>query len=150
MLDKIPVLINTLNKYNVDYIIIGGYAIILHGYLRATEDIDIILKMTELNVQNFQKALSEVYDDNDIKEINFSELSNYSVIRYGTPDNYYIDVISKIGESFNYDNITKIDKSIDGIDFPTASVESLYEMKKNTFREKDKLDIIFLKEKLQK
>ncbi|MBZ0181312.1 MAG: hypothetical protein K8F60_02555 [Melioribacteraceae bacterium] len=150
MLDKNPKIISLLNRNKVEYVIIGGYAIIIHGFLRATEDIDIVLKMTNENVSKFQKALLTIYNDNDINEINFSELSNYSVIRYGTPDNYYIDVISKIGESFNYDNISKENKIIDGIEFITATAESLYEMKKNTYREKDKLDILFLKEKLGK
>jgi hypothetical protein len=150
MLDKIPKIISFLNKHKVEYVIIGGYAIIIHGFLRATEDIDLVLKMTHENVSKFQKALLTIYNDNDINEINFSELSNYSVIRYGTPDNYYIDVISKIGELFNYDNISKEIKIIDGIEFITATAESLYEMKKNTYREKDKLDILFLKEKLGK
>lgn len=30
-----------LNKHNVEYIIVGGYAVILHGYSRTTGDIDI-------------------------------------------------------------------------------------------------------------
>ena len=61
-----------------------------------------------------------------------------------------LDKISKIGESFNYDNISKENKIIDGIEFITATAESLYQMKKDTYREKDKLDILFLKQKLRK
>ena len=61
-----------------------------------------------------------------------------------------LDKISKIGESFNYDNISKENKIIDGIEFIAATAESLYQMKKDTYREKDKLDILFLKQKLRK
>jgi len=149
MLDKVPEIIKSLDRNNVKYVIIGGYAIILHGYLRATEDLDLVVEMTQENINNFQKALKEVYNDKDIDEINYFELSNYSVIRYGTPDNFYIDVISRIGESFDFNNITKQDKVIDEIVFKYATAESLLEMKQNTHREIDKLDILFLKEKIK-
>lgn len=149
MLEKVPKIIESLNRNEVQYVIIGGYAVILHGYLRATEDLDLVLLMTEENINKFQKALKEMYDDKDIDEINYNELSEYSVIRYGTPDNFYIDIISRIGERFDYNNISIKEQVIDDITFKLATAESLYEMKKNTFREKDKIDIRFLKEKLK-
>lgn len=149
MLDKALKIIGSFNKHKVDYIVIGGYAIILHGYLRATEDIDVLIKMTPENISAFQKALIEIYDDSEIKEISFDELQKYSVIRYGTPDNFYIDVISRIGETFFYHNVEAICKIIGKVEIKFASVNSLYEMKKNTYREKDKIDILFLKEKLK-
>ncbi|MBZ0183202.1 MAG: hypothetical protein K8F60_12170, partial [Melioribacteraceae bacterium] len=62
MLDKIPKIISLLNKHKVEYVIIGGYAIIIHGFLRATEVIDIVLKMTNENVSKFQKALLTIYN----------------------------------------------------------------------------------------
>lgn len=149
MLDKALKIIGSFNKHKVDYIVIGGYAIILHGYLRATEDIDVLIKMTPENISAFQKALTEIYDDSEIKEISFDELQKYSVIRYGTPDNFYIDVISRIGEAFSYHNVEAISKIIGEVEIKFASVNSLYEMKKNTYREKDKIDLLFLKEKLK-
>lgn len=149
MLDKALKIIDSLNKCNVAYIIIGGYAIILHGFLRATEDIDLILKIEPRNISNLRDALTAIYNDNEIKEITFEELKNYPVIRYGTPDNFYIDIISGIGEAFSFDNIETITKVIDNVEIKFASVKSLYEMKKITYREKDKLDILFLKQKLE-
>lgn len=149
MLEKVPEIIKSLNRNNVKYVIVGGYAIILHGFLRATEDLDLVVEMTQENIKNFQKALKKVYNDKDIDEINYNELLNFSVIRYGTPDNFYIDVISRIGESFNFNNIAVQEQVIDDITFKLATAGSLFEMKKNTLREIDKLDILFLKEKLK-
>lgn len=150
MLDKVNKIIEALNKNDVQYVVIGGYAIILHGFLRATEDVDIVIKMSDENVLKLQTALQSVYDDPDIDSINFEELTSYPVIRYGTPDDFYIDIISNLGESFNFDKIEKISKVIDGITICFASAASLFEMKKNTYREKDKLDILFLESKLKK
>lgn len=33
--------IDALNKQNVEYLLVGGYAVILHGYRRSTGDIDV-------------------------------------------------------------------------------------------------------------
>ena len=117
---------SALCKYKVKFVLIGGYAIILHGYLRATEDIDIVLKMTEENVSNFQNALTSVYEDKGIKEISFQELQKFPVIRYGTPDNFYLDIISKIGELFSFDNIEIIMKKVNNTKIKFASAKSLY------------------------
>ncbi len=147
MLDQVLKIINSLNQHNVNYVIIGGYAIILHGYLRATEDLDIMIEFTEKNVKNLQTALKSIYNDDDIDDINLSELGSYPVIRYGTPDNFYIDIISGLGTKFSYSDIEIVRKNIDSISIPFASISSLYEMKKDTYREKDKLDMLFLRER---
>jgi hypothetical protein len=44
-----------LNKYNVDYMLVGGYAVIIRGYSRSTGDMDIWVSKTE---DNFRKLLS--------------------------------------------------------------------------------------------
>ncbi len=48
-----------LNNNNVRYIMIGGFAINLHGYNRATSDIDLWIDDTLENRKNFRKALQE-------------------------------------------------------------------------------------------
>ena len=148
MLEKALKVIDALNNHEVDYTIIGGYAVVLHGYLRATEDIDVLVRMTKKNISNLQEALLSVYNDEDIYEINFDELQNYSVIRYGTNDDFYLDIISRIGELFDFHNIESQTKIVNNVKINFATASSLLKMKQNTYREKDKLDILFLKEKI--
>ena len=50
----------TMNQYNVQYIMVGGLATRFHGYNRTTDDIDIWIKDTIINRQNFRKAFSEL------------------------------------------------------------------------------------------
>lgn len=147
MLDKVLNIIESFNKHEVDYVIIGGYAVIMHGFLRATEDIDVMLLMTKENITRFQSALYDVYSENEIEELSFEELGKYPVIRYGTPDNFYIDIISGLGTAFSFENIDIDRKVVDNVEVKFASVKSLIEMKKNTYREKDKIDLLFLTEK---
>jgi hypothetical protein len=41
--------ITLLNKFEVEYLVIGGYAVAVHGYVRATGDIDIWINPTQIN-----------------------------------------------------------------------------------------------------
>ena len=47
-----------LNRAKARYLVIGGIACILHGYARATDDIDILIERTEKNADRILKALA--------------------------------------------------------------------------------------------
>ena len=47
-----------LNRAKARYLVIGGIACILHGYARATDDIDILVERTEENADRILKALA--------------------------------------------------------------------------------------------
>ncbi len=48
--------INALNKYEVRYILVGGYAVVLRGYSRSTGDMDIWIEPTKENYIKMQNA----------------------------------------------------------------------------------------------
>ncbi len=48
--------IEALNKAAVEYIVVGGYAVILHGYVRSTADMDIWINKTSVNYQKLKDA----------------------------------------------------------------------------------------------
>lgn len=50
--------IEALNKENVDYIVVGGMAVILHGYVRGTGDMDIWVRKTPANYKKLVKAFN--------------------------------------------------------------------------------------------
>ena len=60
---------------------------------------------TPENIGKLKMALRSLYDDPAIDEITFEELNQYPVIRYGTPDDFYIDMMIRLGEAFNYDDL---------------------------------------------
>lgn len=53
-------LIDALERHRVKYAIVGGYALALHGVVRGTVDIDLVLKISRKNYQNAEKALMEL------------------------------------------------------------------------------------------
>lgn len=143
--DFIKVL-GAFEKENLDYVLIGGVAIVFHGFERLTRDMDIFIKMSPKNIDNLKKALRSIFNDSSIEEITFSELEKYPVIRYGTPNNFYIDIIGKLGEAASYEDIACETIDFKGIKIKVATPEALYKLKKHTHRDKDKADILFLKE----
>jgi len=136
----------SLLNEGVDFIIIGGIAVILHGMPRVSEDLDIIVKLNSDNIQRIRKSLTSLFNDEDIKEITLDEIENYSVLRYISPDNDILDVIGNLGEMYNFDNVEYNYIEINGHSFKVASPKALIQMKTNTYREKDKLDLLFLKQ----
>ncbi|WP_323221289.1 nucleotidyltransferase domain-containing protein, partial [Spirulina sp. 06S082] len=51
--------IELLNKHDVKYLVIGGYAVAVHGHPRYTKDIDIWIKMSTENAEKIVKVLTE-------------------------------------------------------------------------------------------
>jgi hypothetical protein len=48
-----------LEKHEVDYLLVGGYAVILHGYVRSTGDLDLWIDKTSKNYENLKKVYSD-------------------------------------------------------------------------------------------
>jgi hypothetical protein len=92
--------IQLLNKHNVEYLIIGGYAVAVHGYVRATGDIDIWIK---ISVENAEKIVQV------LKDFGFSSLKltpedfqkENIIIQFGVPP-YRIDILTS-PEGLNFD-----------------------------------------------
>lgn len=139
------------NSEGVSYVLIGGWAVIIHGFPRLTNDIDFLIDDTEENVGKIKNALGKIFNDKSIDEIRLTDVTDYSVIRYISPDGVTIDLMAKIGEVADYKNVTGhiVTFEILGNDIPVLDVETLIELK-DTIRDKDKMDLVFLKEKLKK
>ena len=52
-------LLRLLEEYQVEYLIVGGYAVAFHGYPRFTKDIDIYYSISKKNIAKLRKALSK-------------------------------------------------------------------------------------------
>lgn len=138
--------LGAFEEHEVDYVLIGGVAVVLHGLERLTRDIDIFVKTAPDNIDKLRKALLDVFEDASIEEITLAELNDYPVIRYGTPGGFYIDIMSRLGEVATYDNLEFEIIEYQDIKIRVATPETLYRLKKDTMRDKDKFDVGFLRE----
>jgi len=142
--------LKAMEDEGVDYILIGGFAVILHGLPRFTMDMDFFIQMVEQNVQKLRKALYSTFGDSDIEEITFDELAKYPVIRYGTPKGFHIDIMAQLGEAATYEDLEYEIMEIQGQKIRVATAEALLKLKEETIRPEDKGDALFLKELLQR
>lgn len=141
--------LKALHEHEVEYILVGGMAVILHDVPRVTEDLDIFVKREPENIEKLKKTLRSVFNDDSIEEMDFQDLEDYPVVRYGTPKDYYIDIMDRIGEVFKYDDLEYEIIESHNIPIRVATIASLIKLKKGTIRDLDKADVILLMEKLR-
>jgi len=114
----------------------------LHGLVRALEDIDLFIRPTGDNVMRLRQCLHSLWDDPAIDEISSEDLlGEYPAIRYGPPDDSLsIDILTRLGEAFHYDDLQSELIEIKGLPVRVATVDTLIRMKKDTVRLQDRAD----------
>ena len=82
-----------------------------------------------------------------MEEIRAEDLSGaYAAIEYIPPHGAYsLDILSRLGEAFQYDTIESEELVLDGIRVRVATPAMLYRMKKDTVRPQDKVDALNLR-----
>lgn len=145
--DKHINLLKALLKHNVDFIIIGGYSVIFHGYKRTTGDVDIWIKPDNANKEKVLLALKEIkVDSHSIAEIGKLDFTGYVVFCiWEKPER--ADFITRINlVKYEDADKNKIIGDMDGVKIPFLHLNDLVLSKMNTGRGKDQADI----EELQK
>lgn len=127
-----------------NYIVVGGMAIVQQGFLRATEDIDLLLESSRQNQVRVRKAL-EILPYKAVREMTEDDLDAYSVVRVA--DEIVVDLmLSACGIGYN-DAVDQIEcVEIQGVPIPFASAKLLLRTKQ-TYRDNIP-DRIFLERKL--
>jgi hypothetical protein len=134
-----------LNERGARYIVVGGMAIIQQGFVRATEDIDLLIEKSQGNQERVRAAL-ETLPDKAVREMTPTDLENYLVVR--VLDEIVVDLmLQACGISYDEAEAEIERVVIDGVEIPFASAQLLWKMKQ-TVREKDELDRQFLRMKL--
>lgn len=136
-----------LIKNKVEFILIGGYAVIYYGYQRTTADMDIWLKPTNENRDKFIGALLEhgisESGTNAVSLMNFTEVQ---VMHIGEEPNK-IDFLTKVqGLSFDDAYSKKVDLPLKDKFVPVLQYQHLIITKMLAGRPQDQADI----DKLQK
>ena len=137
-----------LNKGNVEYILIGGYSVILHGYPRTTGDLDIWVRRTDDNYNNLLRTFGffglPVFD---MTLANFLNVEEFDVFRFGRLP-MAIDIITSIkGLTFEQAYPRVIKKEYQGVAINYISYEDLITAKLASGRPRDINDIQNLEER---
>lgn len=134
--------IRSLNESQVKYVLVGGYAVILHGYNRSTGDLDIWVERSEENYLRLLKAF-QIFGMHifDMTKLNFLENTELDVFTFGRPP-VSIDIMLQVkGLDFGeaYANAEK--KAIEGLEIKLISLPQLMKAKIASGRNKDLDDI---------
>lgn len=133
--------IRALERAGVEYILVGGVAVNLHGIARATEDVDFFVRSGSENVERLKTALKSLWDDPEIDQIRAEDFGVYPTLRYGPPnESFVIDVLTRLGTAFRYEDLESEVVTIEGTPVRVATPETLVKMKRGTLRPIDKAD----------
>jgi len=136
--------IELLNKNNVRYLVVDGYALAFHGFPRYTKDIDFWVWVNQENARNLVKTLEEFgFSSLDLKEDDF--LSPGYVVQLGQPPGR-IDLLTSVtGLDFEECYETRVNIEIQGSKIDFIDLESFKKNKKAVGRHQDLADLENLK-----
>ena len=133
-------MLKCLNKAGVDYILVGGWAVNMYGYIRATVDLDIWILADPENAKKVYRAVAEF--GAPVSEMKPEEFAEYGMIFQIGVAPCRVDIISKISGVSYADAVTRaVPKTIDGVNVRIISLEDLIANKKASGRAKDLADV---------
>ena len=133
----------SLSKNDVEYIMVGGFAAILHGTSRTTQDVDIWIKDTGENRKKFRTAIANIglgdYAELETTEFIPGWTSIYLYQGFELDIMTYLKAFpqSTFKECYNKAYVA----NIEGVNIPFLHINQLIQEKKANGRPKDLLDI---------
>lgn len=140
--------IKSLNQYQVQYALVGGYAVALHGAVRGTVDIDFVIALNQRAYRQTEKALNSIGLKSKLpvsadEVFNFREEyiqnRNLTAWSFNNPENplEIVDII--ITEDVK--RIKSVIKTFKGTKIKIAAIDDLINMKKKSGRKQDIEDV---------
>ena len=140
-LDDLLTICRGLNAVGARYLVVGGMAVVRLGFVRATEDIDLLIDASEENVERVKSGLM-VLPDGAARQVLAGDLLAYVVVRVA--DEVVVDLMaSACGLDYQAAASDVELVNLQGVTIPFASARLLLAMKQ-TVRAKDVLDREFL------
>lgn len=137
--DPLLRLLQRLHAEGVRYILVGGHAVRLNGFLRNTEDIDLLLPRSAENGRQAMRALDFLASARELDPAWFEPPANEPEnIRIA--DDLLIDILfAANGQTYESLQPHVVRTEIDGVPVVTLNIEGLLKTK-TTFRDKDRID----------
>lgn len=132
--------IQSLNDNQVRYLVVGGYAVALHGCPRYTKDLDIWIELAPVNASRILRALAQFgFGSLGLEERDFLEAD--TIIQLGYPP-HRIDLLTTLsGVDFDQCFSARVVVEMDDIPINFIDLENLIKNKRATGRAQDIADI---------
>jgi hypothetical protein len=142
--DHAKSILAALEREDVQYVLVGSMGMAVHGLVRATRGMDLFVAPDSENVSRLKRALHSVFSDPALEEISAGD---FPAIQYVPPEgDYSLDILSRLGEAFRFDDLQWEQIVIEGIHVRVATPKMLYLMKRDTVRPQDRVDAMALRE----
>ena len=148
--DELLDLLRALDEAAVEYVLIGATAMGFHGVVRATEDVDMLVRAAPENIERLRVALRAAFaNDPTVEEIRAEDLlGDYPAVRYYPPSgDLYLDVMTRLGEMASFESVEAEIKEIEGVRVRVATPGALHRLKRGTVRAIDRQDAAALRER---
>jgi predicted nucleotidyltransferase len=135
-------LLRSLNDHSVEYVVIGATAFPVHGYARATLDVDIFIRATLQNVQRIRRALTSF--GYDLAEVTDDELLTKKILIR----QYLVETdIHPFARGVTFDEVwsKRVHDRVGQTTTAFASLDDLIRMKEAAGRPKDIEDLRVLR-----
>ena len=156
---SMELIIRTLNQAQVRYLVVGGIAVIAHGYVRATKDIDLLIQLDRDNLLAGLRALEEIgyrpaipvtleeFANPQVRAAWISEkqmkvLNFFCDAHLDTPVDVFVDDPLGFDDAYRRGSYFPLS---DNLDVPVCSYEDLIRLKLLAGRPSDLVDLNELK-----
>ena len=124
-----------LDEEQVEYALIGGYALALQGIVRLTEDVDILVEPTLENARRWVRALSKL-PDGAARELEGDDTLHQEPYAIRINDEFTVDVMNS-ASGFSWKDMLPYRRRLEGVN--VVSLEGLLRLKEHG-RLKDRAD----------
>ena len=145
-MDVFVKLLASLSRAGVDFILVGGFAVMYAGFVRTTEDVDILIEAGEANVRRMIDALV-AFGSSGAAELEVADFPVEEGSVRVVEDLYYLDIFTQMSGRTYADLLPQTNLiSMDGEPVHSLSAEALIELKKDSLRPKDQFDVQALRD----
>ena len=157
MVGEIEGLLDALNRAGVRYLVVGGVAVVLHGYLRTTADLDLVLELKPDNVRRAMRALGELqyrprapvpaeaFAEPEVRERWIRE-KGLAVFSLWSPARPTLEVDVFVSEPFDFDAVyaRAVRVPLERSEVTVIALQDLIALKRQVGRPRDQEDIAAL------
>ena len=157
MVGEIEGVLAALNRAGVRYLVVGGVAVVLHGYLRTTADLDLVIQLERNNVLKAMSALreleyrprapvpAEAFAEQELRERWIRE-KGLAVFSLWSPAHPTLEVDLFVSEPFDFDAVyaRAFRVPLEKGEVTVVALEDLIAPKRQVGRPRDQEDIAAL------
>ena len=138
--DPVLGLLQRFQQEGVEYVLVGGQAVRLNGFLRATEDVDVLIKATRENGEKIKRAMSFLAAAKDLDSEWFVNKPGNEIENIRVADELLVDLLfAANGQTYESVQPYVRGLTVDDVLIRVLDIDGLL-LTKTDYREKDLLD----------